>query len=84
MEELYSFHSAMYRAEHRRNKFAAALKGVDLDKSERDAQFDEIRAKADALLAGVPEEEVEKGERAPLDFLEFGMQQDEDDEEDYS
>jgi hypothetical protein len=52
MEELYALHDAMFRIEHRRNKFSAALKGIDLDEGQKNKKFDEIQAEAQAILTG--------------------------------
>jgi len=56
IDELYTLHSAVHRAEHRRNKFAAALKGINLDEGET-TKFDEIEAQARAELSGMSEQE---------------------------
>jgi len=55
LEEVYLLSDAVYRAEHRRNKFAAALKGISLD--EPNDRFEEVEKKAQAALAGQSEEE---------------------------
>lgn len=60
IEELYALQAALYRQEHRRNRFAAALKGVDLDKesaTEEEDPFERIKRKAEAELAGKSEQE---------------------------
>lgn len=57
LEELYLLVDAMYRKEHRQNKFAAALKGVDLDEGQESEDFERIKLKAQADLAGRNEEE---------------------------
>jgi hypothetical protein len=57
LEELYLLRNAQYDTEHRRNKFFAALKGIDLD--EQQAQnngFDEVKRRAAADAAGMTEE----------------------------
>ena len=58
LEELYAYLDAMYRSEHRRNKFAAALKGVDIDEGATDGKFDAVKQKAEATLTGKSEEEI--------------------------
>lgn len=41
-------------------KFAAALKGIDLDKdTKKNDAFEEVKRRAEAKLAGVSEEELE-------------------------
>ena len=60
LEELFALHRAIYRSEHRRNKFAAALKGVDLDDfdaEEEETPFEKIKRQAEADLAGKTEDE---------------------------
>lgn len=60
VEELYMLQGAVYREEHRRNKFAAALKGVDLDKEtggDEGDPFLKIQMKAQADMAGKTEDE---------------------------
>lgn len=57
LEELYALMEGMQKTEHRRNKFAAALKGIDLDEGKKDDAFERIKRKAAADLAGKSEEE---------------------------
>ncbi len=57
LEELYALAEAVHRAEHRRNKFMAALNGVDLDEGKKDDAFERVKQKAAADLAGKSEEE---------------------------
>lgn len=55
---MYSLHAAIARKEYRANKFAAALKGIDLDEETSDTStFDEIEQRAQAALAGKNEDE---------------------------
>lgn len=73
LEELYLLFGAQSRAEHRHNKFMAALKGIDLDDSQSTADFDEVKMKADAALAGMSEEE--------FTFEQIGIEFESDDDE---
>jgi len=58
LEELYALIDGMHRTEHRHNRFAAALQGVDLDKdNKQDDAFDRLKMKAAAELAGKDEDE---------------------------
>ena len=59
LEELYLLVEAQHRAEHRRNKFVAAMQGVDLDEEANDADFDKVKLRAEAALAGKSEDEFE-------------------------
>lgn len=73
LEELYALIDGMQRTEHRQNRFAAALQGVDLDKdNKQDDAFDRIRLKAAADLAGKDEDEYVLGM--------IGIEFDEDDD----
>lgn len=56
LEELYAIVEGMADTEHRRNRFAAALQGVDMDEN-KDDSFDRIKQKAAAELAGKNEDE---------------------------
>lgn len=61
VEELELILSKVRDAEHERQKFAAALKGVNLDEisnEEAEASFDEIKRRAEAKLAGKSEEQL--------------------------
>lgn len=57
LDELYKYAEEIQEAEHRRNKFAAALKGIDIDEGKKDEAFEEIKRKAQAALAGKSEQE---------------------------
>jgi hypothetical protein len=57
LEELYLLVDGMHRTEHRRNKFMAALNGVDLDEGAKNADFEKVKQRADAALAGRTEEQ---------------------------
>jgi hypothetical protein len=48
--------------ERNRQKFAAALKGINLDSAEEEnakARFEEVKRKAEAVLQGLSEEEAD-------------------------
>ncbi|UUG69565.1 tail assembly chaperone [Streptomyces phage Sham] len=62
LDELQAILEASRDQEYRRQKFAAALKGIDLDaqkKDSGDSSFEEVKRRAEAKLRGVSEEEVE-------------------------
>jgi len=59
VEELQELATAAYDMEYRKMRFAASLKGIDLDKETKQqngSSFDQIRLKAEAKLAGKDEE----------------------------
>lgn len=75
LDEVYLLRNSIYEAEHRHHKFLAALKGVDLDEitsGASNSEFDEIKRKAEAALAGKSEEEY------TFDFI--GIEIEDDDE----
>jgi hypothetical protein len=60
LDELNLLVKAIHDREFRRNRFAAALKGHDLpdpNRADPKAKFEEIKARANARLAGVDPEE---------------------------
>ena len=57
LDELYLLRNAQHDAEYRRNKFMAALKGIDLDEQQEAADFERVKRQAAAELAGVSEEQ---------------------------
>lgn len=60
LDELQAILEASREQEYRRQKFAAALKGIDLDeKKSNDSSFEEVKRRAEAQLRGVSEEELE-------------------------
>lgn len=61
LEELYLIVDAQHRAEHRHNKFMAAIQGVDIDEGKQDDAFEKVKQKAAADLAGKSEEEYVLG-----------------------
>jgi len=60
LPELEAILEAIRKQEHRNRKFAAALKGINLDGEEQTEQptFEEIERKARATLAGISEEQT--------------------------
>lgn len=71
VEELYAIVDGMRETEHRQNKFAAALQGVDLDENKND-DFERIKQKAAAELAGKDEDEY------VLSMIGIEMEEDDD------
>ena len=59
LPELEQILASAQDIEYQNRKFAAALKGVDLDENASNARFDEIKAKTDAQLAGMTQDEFE-------------------------
>jgi transcriptional regulator NrdR family protein len=62
LDELQSILEASREQEYNRQKFAAALKGIDLDaqsNKSNDSSFEEVKRRAEASLRGISEEEVE-------------------------
>jgi hypothetical protein len=72
LEELYLLIDSIYRTEQRHNKFYAAMNGVDLEEGEKNADFERIKQRAAADLAGKSEEEYV--------FDMIGIEVDNDDE----
>ena len=58
LDELYVLLDAAYRKEHREHKFLAALQGHDLDEGKAENDFERIKLKAQADLAGKTEEQL--------------------------
>lgn len=58
--------------EYKRMKFAAALKGIDLDEGQRNAEFEKVQARAEARLYGEG-----AGEARDLDGLINFVEEDE-------
>lgn len=52
LDELYLLVEAMYRKEHRHNRFVAAMQGVKLDELEKDDRFDKVQQQVMADAAG--------------------------------
>lgn len=72
LEELKAIIGASREREHRQNKFAAALKGIDLDEGEKEAikeRFDAVQRRVRAKLTGANEKALELDEIA-FDFEE--------------
>jgi len=61
LDELQAILTAARDREHRRNKFFAAMKGIDLDESETDStnKFDEVQRRVEAKLTGKSEQVLE-------------------------
>ncbi len=61
LEELQTILEASREQEYNRQKFAAALKGVDLDEKtgNTDSSFEEVKRRAQAKVSGISEEEIE-------------------------
>lgn len=64
LEEMKAILDASRKQEHQRQKFAAALKGVNLDESpEEDVPtFEDVKRRAEAKARGLSEDAVEFGE----------------------
>lgn len=65
LPELKAILSASREQEHRRNKFMAALKGINLDEgAAKDAKekFDEVQRRAQSRLTGIDTEQLEMDE----------------------
>lgn len=59
LPELEQILSSAQEMNYQNMKFAAALKGVDLDEGASNAKFDAIKAKTDAELSGMSQDEFE-------------------------
>lgn len=61
LEELQIILEASREQEYTRQKFAAALKGVDLDaqSGKTDSSFEEVKRRAQSKISGVSEEQLE-------------------------
>ena len=65
LEELEILLAKARDVKHDEQRFAASLKGINLDESVRESQeeaFERVKRRAQAKLAGISEEEVELGE----------------------
>jgi len=59
LAELYEILEATREREHERRKFAAALKGVNLDEEQgENSSFEEVKRRAEAKLRGMSEEQL--------------------------
>jgi len=72
LDEVYLLVDAMYRKEERHNKFLAAIQGIDLNENEENSDFEDIKTKAAAKLAGISEEQHV--------FETLGIEMEEDDD----
>lgn len=59
LPELEQVLASAQKIEYENRKFAAALKGVDLDENIENSRFDEIKARTDAELSGMSQDEFE-------------------------
>jgi hypothetical protein len=62
LSELYAILDASRKKEHSRNKFMAALKGVDIDEGQQtsaEERFNEVKNRVDAKLTGRSQASVE-------------------------
>jgi hypothetical protein len=59
LDELNLLLKAAHEARHKDHRFAAALKGIDIDKDERENRFEQIQKRANARLAGKTVEQME-------------------------
>lgn len=63
LDELSAILDAARKQEHNRQKFAAGLKGINLDEKRGDElTFEDIKRRAEAKNRGVSEEQIEFGE----------------------
>lgn len=61
VDELQALLEAAHEAEHRRNKFTAAMKGIDLDNVNKESaqdRFDAVQHRVNARLSGKSEDEL--------------------------
>lgn len=64
LSELYIILDASRKREHEKNRFLAALQGVDIDKGHQtsaEERFNEIQNRVNAKLSGKSQEEIELG-----------------------
>lgn len=73
LDEAYALLDAMYRKEERHNHFAAAIQGIDLNEGATDSEFDKVKMKVEADLAGKTEEEY------TFDMIGIEYESDDDD-----
>lgn len=59
IDELHMILKAARDREERQNRFAAALKGINLDEGKNDEAFEAVQRRAEARLAGKTEDEIE-------------------------
>jgi hypothetical protein len=61
LDELEVILKASHDREHRQNKFAAALKGINLDEADKESikeRFDEVKRRAEAKTTGKSEDSI--------------------------
>lgn len=71
LEELYLLIDSKSKEEHNRRKFAAALKGIDLEDN-TNSRFEDIQREAEDILSGRSEEE------RVFDFIGIEVETDDD------
>lgn len=74
LDELQAILTASRDREHRRNKFFAAMKGIDLDEQatgDAQSRFDEVQRRVEAKLTGKSEQVLE------LDVFGLDIEEDE-------
>jgi len=60
LAELYQLQSSSRDKDHEHRKFAAALKGIDIDeREEAEDAFKQVERRAQAKLSGMTEEQIE-------------------------
>ena len=73
VDELNAILEASRKQEEARQRFAAALKGIKLDDEQpKDESFESVKRKAQAIAAGVTEEEYETLEERQV-FGDIGI-----------
>lgn len=65
LDELQAILKAARDAEHRRNVFSAALKGIKLDEDKANSKFEEVKRRVEARRRGMTKDE--------LDLREMGI-----------
>lgn len=68
LDELYAILGSVRETEYEKKKFLAALQGVDLDEGKRSEEFERVKQKANAALAGKTEEEYVFNNIIGIDF----------------
>lgn len=68
LDELYSILDSMRETEYSNKKFLAAMQGVDLEEGKRSDEFERVKQKAAAALAGKTEDEYVFNDVIGIDF----------------
>jgi len=58
-QELFKMVEKARKQRYQQMKFAAAIQGVDLDEGSADEDFERVKARAEARIHGITEEEFE-------------------------